>query len=337
MRKLIVTIIVIVLAAPALSAQQPLTTAEKTDYERTSLYADVMEFIYAVQKKNPLVKIVEFCVSAEGRTVPLVVLSEEGISSPYELGMTGKDAVLIQANIHAGEVEGKEASQMLIRDIAGGELAHLLENQVVLVIPILNADGNEKLSPHNRRDNGPELAGTRANGQNLDLNRDYPKLESPEITALVELFNTWDPVLTVDMHTKTLVITRNNPAPVLLARDEEITCLETPSDPIGFRRNTRPSISEVPLEVGLTVVVYTDGIVHAGSRDGQSMDVATCLQSILDEGNPPAIEIADSLLEHALKLDQGRPVDDTSVMVLRVMEQTDDSKIRRMMVSLPFG
>jgi serine phosphatase RsbU (regulator of sigma subunit) len=138
------------------------------------------------------------------------------------------------------------------------------------------------------------------------------------------------------MHTSTLVITRNNPAPVLLARDEEITCLETPSNQIGFRRNTRPSISEVPLEIGLTVVVYTDGIVHAGSRDGQSMDVATCLQSILDEGNPSAQEIADSLLEHALKLDQNRPVDDTSVMVLRVMEQTDNSKIRRMTVSLPF-
>ena len=89
---------------------------------------------------------------------------------------------------------------MLIRDIALGRFAGLLDTQVLLFIPIFNADGNDKLG-HNRRDLGPELAGVRFNGQNLDLNRDYLKLESPEVQALVDVFNAWDPVLTVDMHT----------------------------------------------------------------------------------------------------------------------------------------
>jgi len=102
--------------------------------------------------------------------------------------MVNKPAVLIMANIHAGEVEGKEASLMLIRDIALGKSAGLLDSQVLLFIPIFNADGNDKLG-HNRRDLGPELAGVRFNGQNLDLNRDYLKLESPEVQALVDVFN----------------------------------------------------------------------------------------------------------------------------------------------------
>ncbi|MBN2071163.1 MAG: M14 family metallopeptidase [Candidatus Krumholzibacteriota bacterium] len=189
-------------AAPAAAQEGPLTRAEKTDYAETSLYADITGFLGEVSRNSDFVRITSLCRSAEGRIVPLVILSREGISSRYELAMTGKDVVLIQANIHAGEIEGKEACLMLIREIGNGELASLLDNQVILVIPDLNADGNEKLSEESRRDNGPALAGERANGQNLDLNRDYLKLESPEINALVAIMNEWDPVLVVDMHTK---------------------------------------------------------------------------------------------------------------------------------------
>jgi serine phosphatase RsbU (regulator of sigma subunit) len=144
-------------------------------------------------------------------------------------------------------------------------------------------------------------------------------------------------ILSVDMLTKTLVITRNNPAPVLLARDDEIKLLNDPSVPVGFSRDTRPLITEVPLETGMTVVVFTDGIIHAGSRDGLSMEVDTCLQSILEDGDPTAQEITDSLLEHAVRLDQGRPVDDTSVIALRVTPRISENKVRRMVVSLPIG
>jgi dipeptidyl-peptidase-4 len=89
---------------------------------------------------------------------------------------------------------------MLIRDIAYNKIDGVLDNQTILIIPIFNPDGNEKLG-NNRRDNGPELAGTRFNGQFLDLNRDFTKLESPEVSALIRVFNEWNPVLFVDMHT----------------------------------------------------------------------------------------------------------------------------------------
>jgi hypothetical protein len=192
-------ILVLLLAVPAL-AVEPLTVVEATDYARTSLYQEVLDFLHQVERTSTFMAIAPLTTSAEGRMVPLVILSRERVRTPSEMRATGKPAVLIMANIHAGEVEGKEACQMLIREVARGRLATLLDHQVVLVIPIFNADGNDKLG-NNRHDNGPEVAGVRYNGQFLDLNRDYTKLESPEVTGLVRLFNTWDPVLVVDMHT----------------------------------------------------------------------------------------------------------------------------------------
>jgi len=141
-------------------------------------------------------------------------------------------------------------------------------------------------------------------------------------------------MLSADLQTHTLVITRNNPAPVLIARDDEISSLDAPCKPIGLYRGTRPIITEVDLVVGLTVVVYTDGITHAGKRVGQPLDTIECLRVMLEDGETSAREIADSLLEYALKLDQGRPVDDTSVVVLRVTPE-EENLIRRMSVDLP--
>lgn len=141
-------------------------------------------------------------------------------------------------------------------------------------------------------------------------------------------------ILSVDSQTRTLVITRNNPAAVLLARHDTIISLDEPSIPIGLYRGTRPLITEIPLEPGITVVVYTDGLIHAGSRYGESMDVPTTLQALLDEEDPHPQFIADSILDHALKLDRGRPADDISLVVLRVTSKQGDD-VRRMSVRLP--
>lgn len=141
-------------------------------------------------------------------------------------------------------------------------------------------------------------------------------------------------ILSVDNQTKTLVITRNNPAPVMIANNEDIALLDETSLPIGLYRGTRPVINELALQPGLTTVVYTDGIVHAGSRYGDSMDVFTCLQALLENEDPTPQMIADSLLENAIKLDRGRPDDDISVVVSRVMDRTGDD-VRRMSVRLP--
>ena len=141
-------------------------------------------------------------------------------------------------------------------------------------------------------------------------------------------------ILSVDLQTRTLVITRNNPAPVLIANNDEIRLLEEPCRPIGLYRDTRPVISEVSLQSGLTVVEYTDGLIHAGSRDGQSMDVVACLNTLLYDADPSPQYLADALLNHALTLDQGRPVDDVSVVVMRVTPHAGD-EVRRMTVRLP--
>ncbi len=185
-----------------LAASELTVTAEASGYKKTSTYNDVMTFFFEAQKRCNYIRILTLTHSTEGRMVPLAVISKEGVKSPAESALTGKPAVLIMANIHAGEVEGKEAVQMLVREFVQEkkETLRLLETQVLLILPIFNSDGNDKMG-NNRRDNGPELAGVRHNGQFLDLNRDYLKLETPEVRALVRLFNTWDPVLTVDMHT----------------------------------------------------------------------------------------------------------------------------------------
>jgi serine phosphatase RsbU (regulator of sigma subunit) len=141
-------------------------------------------------------------------------------------------------------------------------------------------------------------------------------------------------ILSVDNQTRTLVITRNNPAPALIAKNEDIGVLDESSLPIGLYRGTRPVINELALEPGLTTVIFTDGMVHAGSRYGQSMDVQTCLQALLENEDPSPQFIADSLLENALNLDRGRPSDDISVVVLRVMSRSGDD-VRRMTVRLP--
>jgi serine phosphatase RsbU (regulator of sigma subunit) len=143
-------------------------------------------------------------------------------------------------------------------------------------------------------------------------------------------------ITSVDLRTRTMVISRNNPAPALLAKYDEIQLLDEPSKPVGLYRDTRPVITELPLESGLTAVVFSDGLVHAGSRDGNPMDIVACLQTLLEGEDPSPQFIADSLLEQALRLDHKRPVDDVSVVVLRVLRHSGD-ETRRMWVRLPLG
>jgi serine phosphatase RsbU (regulator of sigma subunit) len=141
-------------------------------------------------------------------------------------------------------------------------------------------------------------------------------------------------ILSVDYQSRTLVITRNNPAPAILALGDQIKWLNETSIPIGLYRDTRPVISEVPLETGLTAIAFSDGIMHAGERYGQSLDILSCLNELLDDESPSPQLIADTLLEHALRLDHHRPVDDVSVVVLSILKHTGD-EIRRMAVRLP--
>ena len=181
----------------------PKSRAELTNYEETSRYEDVMRFIAELQKTTDKLRVESFGKTEEGRELPLMIFANPPISHPREARDSGKPIIFIQANIHAGEVEGKEAMLHLSRRIVAGDLKTLLDKLVILVAPIYNADGNERIDVKNRTaQNGPiNGVGTRENAKGMDLNRDYMKLESPEANALVGLMNRWDPHLTVDLHT----------------------------------------------------------------------------------------------------------------------------------------
>jgi hypothetical protein len=185
------------------STDQLKSRPESTNYEETSRYEDVMRFIFDLQRRTDKLRIEYFGKSEEGRELPLMIFADPPIAQPREALASGKPIIFVMANIHAGEVEGKEAVVHLSRRIAGGDMRTLLDKIVILIAPIYNADGNEKISTNNRTaQNGPiGGVGTRENAKGFDLNRDYMKLESAEANALVRLFNRWDPHLTVDLHT----------------------------------------------------------------------------------------------------------------------------------------
>ena len=143
-------------------------------------------------------------------------------------------------------------------------------------------------------------------------------------------------IVSVDLHTGTVVITRNNPAPFFIARGEDIDCISSESNSIGTARNTRPIITEIPVDLGLVIVIYTDGLLHSGERVGRPMDVGTSLKAMLEDQDPSPQAIADALLAEAINLDEGRPADDISVVVLKVSKRLGDD-IRRMTVRLPIN
>jgi hypothetical protein len=178
------------------------TTAESSNYEETSTQADVEQFAAGLDA-SPFVHVEPFGTTEEGRDLTLLVVSDPGVSTPEAARRLGRPIVLVQANIHGGEVEGKEASLALARRLVAGDLAPLTRQLVILIAPNYNADGNERINIQNRTaQNGPAGGvGTRENARGLDLNRDYMKVDSAEARVLVGLLNHWDPHVIVDLHT----------------------------------------------------------------------------------------------------------------------------------------
>jgi len=143
-------------------------------------------------------------------------------------------------------------------------------------------------------------------------------------------------IASVDLETNTLVLSRNNPSPMFICHDDHIDCMDTDSSPLGVRRDIRPVITELELQPGLTIVMYTDGLTHSGKRRGQPMDVCNAIQAMLEDQEPTPQELADSLLAHAVNLDDGRPADDVSVVVIKVRPINGDT-VRRMHLRLPLS
>ncbi|HEX2078551.1 MAG TPA: M14 family metallopeptidase [Longimicrobium sp.] len=190
-------------AAPPPATLDLTTRPERTEYRETSRYDEVAAFMVAADRASPLVHLTTFAQTNEGRVLPLAVVGHVADASPEAVRASGRTVVYLQGNIHAGEVEGKEALQILLREIVEGRHNALLDSLVLLVAPIYNADGNERIDPMNRpRQHGPIGGmGVRPNAQGLDLNRDHTKLESPEARGLARMLSTYDPHVAVDLHT----------------------------------------------------------------------------------------------------------------------------------------
>ena len=180
-----------------------LTRAERTEYRETSSYADVVDFLERAAASDASVHYTTYGYTNEGRALPLAVVGNVGDASPASVRASGKTVVYLQGNIHGGEVCGKEALQMMLRDLLGGRHGEWRESMVLLIAPIYNADGNERVNLVNRgRQHGPVGGmGQRPNAQGYDLNRDHMKLDSPEARSVARLFGEYDPHVAVDLHT----------------------------------------------------------------------------------------------------------------------------------------
>ena len=177
------------------------TVAESSAWRATSTHAQVVQLCRQLERASPRVHMLEVGTTVEGRSLPLLVLAEPPVETPDQVG--DRLVAFAWGGIHSGEVCGKPATLMLARELGLAADPALLESVVVLFLPLLNADGNERMSPDNRPgQKGPELGmGIRPNAQGLNINRDWTKLETPEAWAVVDVLNRWDPDVAMDLHT----------------------------------------------------------------------------------------------------------------------------------------
>ena len=212
----------IILAAACCSAFSQkgdmLTWFEKSGGKETPRYEQTIAYCRKLATLSHKVHFMSFGKSPQGRDLPLLIVDKDGLTDPQKIRSAGRMIVMLQACIHPGESEGKDAGMMLIRDMVSGRpathtgdyvlrnsatgLPSLLNGVSLLFIPIFNVDGHERFGPYNRiNQNGPKEMGWRVNADNLNLNRDYLKAETPEMQAWLKLFNQWLPDFFIDSHT----------------------------------------------------------------------------------------------------------------------------------------
>lgn len=194
--------LMVVLAALPVHADDWTTDYERSSYMRSPDYAATVDYCRRLAEASPWVEFTRFGVSPQGRDLPLVIVDRGGHFTPESVRASGNAVCLVQAGIHAGEIDGKDAGLMLVRDmVITREREHLLDGVTLLFIPIFNVDGHERRGPYNRpNQNGPEEMGWRVTAQNLNLNRDYLVADAPEMRAWIRLFVEWLPDFFVDCH-----------------------------------------------------------------------------------------------------------------------------------------
>ena len=178
-----------------------ITPAEKMGLLDTPNYDETVAWLKKLCAATPLLKLQQFGVTAQGRPLYVVIASKDGAHDPISLRRNGRPILLAQAGIHSGEIDGKDAGLMLLRDLAFGGKAALLDEVNFAFVPIFNADGHERISEWNRpNQRGPVHQGWRTTAQNLNLNRDYMKIDAPEMKGMILLLKALQPALYLDLH-----------------------------------------------------------------------------------------------------------------------------------------
>jgi hypothetical protein len=257
-----------------MTAAHPQTRAESSGYTETSLHLDVLAFIDAlVERGDPRLHVEEFGSTPEGRRLPLLVLSEHGHCTPDAAHASGLPVVLVINGIHAGEVEGKEASLMLVRDLLDGHYGDLLAKMTLVIVPLFNADGNDRIDPANRKLDlanfsgqlGPASGvGTRVNAAGINLNRDYMRQDAEEMRLLqARVAQPWNAHLTIDCHATNGSIHR-----FALTYDIPHTVASGRSEPIEYmRQQLLPAVTAaVKARHGLDTFYYGNFLRDEGGQ-----------------------------------------------------------------------
>jgi murein tripeptide amidase MpaA len=179
-----------------------ITPAETSGFRITPTYDETVAWMKRLESAAPQIRLTSIGRSPEGRDIWMAVVSKEGADSPRELAETKRPLILVQGGIHSGEIDGKDAGLMLLRDLTvGARLGRLLDKANLLFVPIFNVDGHERSSRFSRiNQRGPEEMGWRTNARNLNLNRDYMKADTPEMQAMLRAIDRWRPDLYIDVH-----------------------------------------------------------------------------------------------------------------------------------------
>jgi hypothetical protein len=203
MKRSFIPLLLILLAFQTEAQKNDLVTFyEKSGFKATPSYDETVAYCKLLDQASPFIQYTTFGTSPQGRKLPLLIVNGSGQFDPASSRRDGKLVLLIQAGIHAGEIDGKDAGLMFLRDLVVDQMfGGVPKNITILFIPIFNVDGHERFSPYNRiNQNGPEEMGWRTTAQNLNLNRDYLKADAPEIQAWLKLYQQWQPDFFVDIH-----------------------------------------------------------------------------------------------------------------------------------------
>ena len=265
-------ILSLMLAASSSAAKDWTTEFERSNGLRTGTYDETIEYCRRLDQASKWIRFESFGKSGEGRDLPLLIVDKDGDFTAERAHKHGKAIVLVQAGIHSGEIDGKDAGLILIREMAiSRERVNLLDHVTLVFIPIYNVDGHEHVRAYNRvNQDGPENAGFRANAAALNLNRDYMKADAPETRAWLSLWNRWDPDFFVDCH-----VTDGADYPYVVTFHVETFANADPGVGSWTRDEYVPAVFAAMRGAGFPLMYYGDFRVAHDPRSGLKRGAST--------------------------------------------------------------